>query len=289
MARAGSHGGTADAASATRHHGVVRIGLFVTCVNDAMFPDTGKAAVTILERLGHEVEFPTSQSCCGQPFYNSGHQSEAIPLVRRYVEAFDRVDYVVAPAGSCVAMVRDGHPRLAERAGDDFLAAQVAEIAPRTLDLSEFLVDVLGVTDVGATFPFSVTYHSACHGRRALATEPGDGGLDSRYLALLGAVRGLDLLPLPGAAECCGFGGTFAVKNSDVSGAILDDKVDAVLSVEPDVVTASDNSCLMHIGGALMKRRERVRFLHAAEILACTSASRESWRDHAPSASGASR
>jgi L-lactate dehydrogenase complex protein LldE len=256
----------------------VRVGLFVTCVNDAMFPDVGKATVRVLERLGHSVTFPMSQSCCGQPHYNSGYHEEAAQLVPRFVAAFQGCDYVVAPAGSCVAMVREGHPRLARDSGDDFLRAQVDELAPRVLDLSEFLVDVLGVTDVGATFPFSVTYHSACHGRRVLAAEPGDGGLDSRYLRLLGSVRGIDLRPLPGMAECCGFGGTFAVKNSDVSGAIGNDKADAVLSTEAAVVTASDSSCLMHIGGTLMKRKERVRFLHAAEILACTAEDRETWR-----------
>jgi L-lactate dehydrogenase complex protein LldE len=237
----------------------MRIALFITCVNDLMFPGTGRAVVRVLERLGHRVDFPAEQTCCGQMHANSGYRAEALPLVRRFVDTFAGYDAVVAPSGSCVAMVRDAYPRLA--AGDDDLAARVAALAPRTYELSELLVDVLGVTDVGASFPHRVTYHPTCHGLRMLR-------LGDRPLALLRAVDGIELAELPGAEECCGFGGTFALKNKDVSAAMLTDKCEAVEGTGAEVLVAADNSCLMHIGGGLSRRRSGVRALHYAEILA---------------------
>ncbi|MEV4760663.1 (Fe-S)-binding protein [Micromonospora sp. NPDC049559] len=237
----------------------MRIALFVTCVNDLVFPGTGRAVVRILERLGHTVEFPQEQSCCGQMHANSGYRAEALPLVRRFVDTFAPYEAVVAPSGSCVAMVRESYPRLA--ADDPELAARVAELAPRTYELSELLVDVLGVTDVGASFPHRVTYHPTCHGLRMLR-------LGDRPLRLLRAVRGLDLVDLPGGTECCGFGGTFAVKNAGVSAAMLADKCDAVCGTGAGYVAAADNSCLAHIGGGLSRRGAPVRAIHYAEILA---------------------
>jgi L-lactate dehydrogenase complex protein LldE len=237
----------------------VRIALFVTCVNDLVFPGTGRAVVRILERLGHTVEFPVEQSCCGQMHANSGYRAEAMPLVHRFVDTFTPYDAVVAPSGSCVAMVRESYPRLA--AGDPALAARVAELAPRTYELSELLVDVLGVTDVGASFPHRVTYHPTCHGLRMLR-------LGDKPLQLLRAVRDLDLVDLPGDIECCGFGGTFAMKNAGVSGAMLADKCDAVCGTAAGYVAAADNSCLAHIGGGLSRRGAGVRPIHYAEILA---------------------
>ncbi|MEO3746312.1 (Fe-S)-binding protein [Plantactinospora sp. B5E13] len=243
----------------------MRIALFVTCVNDLMFPATGRAVVRILERLGHTVEFPTAQSCCGQMHANSGYRAEALPLVRGFVDTFAGYDAVVAPSGSCVAMVRESYPRLA--AGEPTLAAAVADLAPRVHELSELLVDVLGETDLGASFPHRVTYHPTCHGLRMLR-------LDDRPLRLLRAVRDLELVELPGAEECCGFGGTFAMKNADVSAAMLADKCGAICDTGAAYVAAADNSCLAHIGGGL-SRRERtadggtpVRAIHYAEILA---------------------
>jgi L-lactate dehydrogenase complex protein LldE len=237
----------------------MRIALFVTCVNDLMFPDTGKAVVRILERLGHEVDFPAEQTCCGQMHANSGYRAEAMPMVRRFLEVFDGYDAIVAPSGSCVAMVRDAYPRLC--ADDPALTARLARVAPRTYELSELLVDVFGVTDVGAAFPHRVTYHPTCHGLRMLR-------LGDRPLRLLRAVRGLDLVDLPGGEECCGFGGTFALKNAAVSGAMLADKCAAAAETGAEYVAAADNSCLMHIGGGLSRRRAAARPIHYAEILA---------------------
>jgi L-lactate dehydrogenase complex protein LldE len=235
-----------------REAGPMRIALFVTCVNDLMYPDTGKAVVRVLERLGHTVDFPPAQTCCGQMHANSGYRDEALPLVRNFVDVFDGYEVIVAPSGSCVAMVRDSYPRLVPAA---------AGVAARTYELSELLVDVLGVTDVGARFPHRVTYHPTCHGLRMLR-------LADKPLALLRAVRDLDLAELPGAEECCGFGGTFALKNAEVSAAMLTDKCAAITATGAEFVAAADNSCLAHIGGGLSRGRAPVRALHYAEILA---------------------
>ncbi|GAA0374506.1 (Fe-S)-binding protein [Micromonospora gifhornensis] len=244
----------------------MRIALFVTCLADTVFPEAAKATVRLLERLGHEVVFPAEQTCCGQMHVNTGYQREALPLIRRHVRTFDPYDVIVAPSGSCVGSVRHQHPLVARRAGDDRLAGRVEDVAARTYELSELLVDVLGVTDVGAYYPHRVTYHPTCHSLRMLRV--GD-----RPLRLLRAVRGLDLVELPDAEQCCGFGGTFAVKNADTSTAMLADKMRHVLSTRADVCTASDASCLMHLGGGLSRLRTGVRTVHLAEILAATERS----------------
>jgi L-lactate dehydrogenase complex protein LldE len=214
----------------------MRVALFITCLADTLFPETGRATVRLLERLGHEVDFPEEQTCCGQMHFNTGY------------------------------MVREGYERLAASEGDEALVAEVAEVAPRVLELSEFLVGRLGVEDVGAYYPHRVTYHPTCHSLRALRV--GDAPL-----RLLRAVRGIDLVALPEAEECCGFGGTFAVKNADTSIAILSDKLQNVLSTRAEACTALDSSCLMHIGGGLSRQRAGVRAVHLAEILASTEAS----------------
>ena len=236
----------------------MRIGLFVTCLTDTLFPDTGKAVVTLLERLGHQVAFPMAQSCCGQMHFNTGYRAAAAPMVRGFAAAFDGYEAVVTPSASCAAMVREYHPVLAE--GDPALARDVAALTPRVHDLATFLTGVLGVTDVGAYFPHRVTYHPTCHSLRMM--HVGDAPL-----RLLRAVRGLDLADLPDAETCCGFGGTFAVKNPDVSAAMCADKVAAIRQSRAEVVCAGDNSCLMHIGGALSRMRTGVRAMHLAEIL----------------------
>jgi L-lactate dehydrogenase complex protein LldE len=245
----------------------MRVALFATCVNDALDPSTAIATVKVLERLGIEVDFPADQTCCGQPQYNTGYRRATEPLVRRTARAFDGYDHVVTPSGSCVAMVRDNYPRIGAKAAAEGrgqeLAGAAATLVPRVLELTEFLVDVLGVTDVGAYYPHTVTYHPSCHGLRML-------GLGDRPRRLLQAVKGLELIELPGAEECCGFGGTFAVKNADVSEAMGDDKVRNALSTSAEVLCGADNSCLMHIGGMLRRRDAPQRALHLAEILAST-------------------
>jgi L-lactate dehydrogenase complex protein LldE len=241
----------------------MRIALFVTCLTDTLFPDTGKAVVTLLERLGHQVEFPDSQTCCGQMHFNSGYRRESLPLARGFAASFAGCDAIVSPSASCTAMVREYHGQLADEAGDAGLARAVAEIAPRVYDLSTLLVDVLGLTDVGAYFPHRVTYHPTCHSLRMLRV--GDAPRQ-----LLGQVRGLDLADLPDAETCCGFGGTFAVKNPDVSAAMCADKVAAVQQSGAEVLCAADNSCLMHIGGSLSRQRAGISVMHLAEILAST-------------------
>lgn len=243
----------------------MKVALFVTCLADAMFPDVGRATVSVLERLGHQVAFPAGQTCCGQMHVNTGYLPEALPLVRRHVETFEPYEAVVAPSGSCVGSVRHQHAMVARRAGDEELAERAEAVAARTWELSEFLVDRLGVTDVGAHFPHRVTYHPTCHSLRMLRV--GD-----KPLQLLRAVDGIDLVELERADECCGFGGTFALKNADTSTAMLADKMRHVLGTRAEVLTAGDSSCLMHIGGGLSRLRTGTRTLHLAEILAATAA-----------------
>jgi L-lactate dehydrogenase complex protein LldE len=220
----------------------VRVSLFITCFNDTLFPATGRATVELLERLGCTVEFRPDQTCCGQMHGNSGY--DAGPLLERFARVFAGAEAIVSPSASCAGFVR-------ERLGD----------GPPVYELTEFVTDVLGVDDVGASFPHRVTLHPTCHSLRALRV--GD-----RPERLLRSVRGIDLVELGEAAECCGFGGTFAVKNADTSMAILGDKLRHVLDTRAEVCTAVDTSCLMHIGGALRRQRAGVRVMHIAEILA---------------------
>jgi L-lactate dehydrogenase complex protein LldE len=236
----------------------VRVALFVTCLADTLFPDVGRATVAVLERLGHEVAFPEGQTCCGQAHINTGYRRQAVKLVRHHVETFEPYDAIVAPSGSCVGSVRHQHPAVADT---DDLKERAKAVAAKTFELSEFLIDVLGVEDVGAAYPHRVTYHPTCHSLRMLRV--GD-----RPLRLLRHVRGIDLVELPDADQCCGFGGTFAVKNADTSTAMLADKMRNALSTRAEVVTAGDSSCLMHIGGGLSRLRTGVRTVHLAEILA---------------------
>jgi L-lactate dehydrogenase complex protein LldE len=218
--------------------------------------------VQLLERLGQPVEFPLEQTCCGQMHANSGHFE--VGLVRRYADTFADYDAIVVPSGSCAASIRHQHAMVARAEGDEALAARAEAVAAKTYELTEFLVDVLGTDDVGAHFPHRVTYHPTCHSLRMLA-------LGDRPLRLLRNVRGIDLVELPRWDECCGFGGTFSVKNPDVSAAMLADKMDAVIETGAEVLCAADRSCLMHIGGGLQRIRAGVRTLHLAEILASTA------------------
>jgi L-lactate dehydrogenase complex protein LldE len=229
----------------------VRIALFATCIGDTLFPQASRAVVTVLERLGHTVEFPRAQTCCGQMHLNSGYRDEAAKLARRFVRVFAGYDVIVSPSSSCVGNVRELYPEL------------IGERVAHVHELSELLVNVLGVEDVGATFPHRVTYHPTCHSLRV--TRVGDAPL-----RLLRNVARVDLAELPDARECCGFGGTFSVKNADVSAAMLGDKLRAIESTGAEYCTALDSSCLMHIGGGLQRQRAATRAIHLAEILAAT-------------------
>jgi L-lactate dehydrogenase complex protein LldE len=239
----------------------VRIGLFVTCFNDTLFPETGRAVVRLLERLGHQVAFPQEQTCCGQMHYNTGYRREAAALAARFVSVFAGCETIVCPSASCVGLVRDVYPELGAEHG---FAGDAEALATRVFELSELLVDRLGVEDVGAAFPHRVVYHPTCHSLRVLR-------LGDRPLRLLRSVDGLELVEAEDADECCGFGGTFAVKNAAVSAAMLTDKCEHLRASGAEVVSAADNSCLMHIGGGLARTGTDLRSLHLAEILASTS------------------
>src|SRR5438105_2608973 len=241
----------------------MQVALFITCFNDTLFPNVGIATTLLLERLGHTVDFPQAQTCCGQMHYNTGYQREAIPLVRHFIEVFRSAEIIVAPSASCVGMVRDLYPKAAALSGDAVLVEAVDQLIPRVYELSELLVKRLGITEVGAYYPHRVTYHPTCHSLRVL--HVGDAPL-----RLLRAVKGIDLVGLPDARECCGFGGTFALKNADTSMAMLSDKLRNILDTGAEICAAADNSCLMHIGGALHRQRAGVRTVHIAEILAST-------------------
>jgi L-lactate dehydrogenase complex protein LldE len=238
-----------------------RVAIFATCLVDALFPEAGRATVRLLERLGQRVEFPLEQTCCGQMHTNSGYFEPALELVRRHVAVFEPFDAVVVPSGSCTGSIRHQHAMVARSAGDEALARRAEAVAAKTHELTEFVVDVLGVDDVGARFPHRVTYHPTCHSLRMI-------GIGDRPLRLLRNVRGIELVELPRWDECCGFGGTFAVKNPDVSTAMLADKMEAVIETGAEVLCAGDRSCLMHIGGGLERIRAGVRTMHLAEILA---------------------
>jgi L-lactate dehydrogenase complex protein LldE len=248
------------------------ISLFITCYNDTLFPETGKAVVTVLERLGHEVEFREAQTCCGQMHFNSGYPAEALTLMRRMLDVFRGSGPICVPSASCVAMMRDHYPKLAASSGDAQLQAEVEAFLGRVFEFTELLVDELGVTDVGAAFPHTVTLHTSCHSLRSLH-------LTDQPVRLLAAVRGLEHIALPRHDECCGFGGTFAVKNAEVSTAMGHDKIASIASTNAEVCVAADNSCLMQIEGLLRRNGVPVRCMHLAEVLATTD-SGESRKPH---------
>jgi L-lactate dehydrogenase complex protein LldE len=241
----------------------LKISLFITCYNDTLFPATGIAVVKVLERLGHNVDFPRSQTCCGQMHYNSGYHREALPIIRKFVQDFQKADIICVPSGSCAAMVREQYSQIAQTSGDQQLQADVQELVPKVFEFTELLVKRLAVENVGAFYPHRVTYHASCHSLRGL--KVGDAPL-----RLLRNVHGLELVALPEVDQCCGFGGTFAVKNAETSAAMLADKIRNVLSTGAEICTAGDNSCLMQIFGALHRQKQPVKTTHIAEILAST-------------------
>src|SRR5437773_3807273 len=218
----------------------MRVALFVTCLADTLYPEVGRATVRLLERLGHQVEFPQAQTCCGQMHVNTGYLRDALPLVRRYAEVFGGYEAVVVPSGSCTGSVHHQHAMVARRYGDSDLARRAEDVAARTFELTQFLVDVLGLEEVGAYYPHRVTYHPTCHSLRLLRV--GD-----RPLRLLRHVDGLDLVELPDAEVCCGFGGTFAVKNADVSTVAHD--VRGVVALRAQAGAAGASACPRHMRG----------------------------------------
>lgn len=246
----------------------MRIALFATCLADTMFPQAAQATVSILERLGHEVVFPEGQVCCGQMHANTGYFKQAAEITRNHVKTFSPVldgewDAIVVPSGSCTGAARHEQELVANHVGDTELAKQAARVASHTYDLTELLTDVLGLEDVGAYFPHTVTYHPTCHSMRI--AKVGD-----RPYRLLRAVEGLTLVDLPEEKVCCGFGGTFSVKNPETSTAMLADKVSNIVTTRAEVLCTGDYSCLMHIGGGLSRLKSGVRVMHLAEILAST-------------------
>lgn len=247
----------------------MKIALFATCIVDAMYPRVALATTNILERLGHEVIFPEGQACCSQMHVNSGYLKDALPVVRNHVSAFSKADYdvAVAPSGSCVASLRHQQPMVAQKNGDPKLAKHASEIAGNTYELSQFLRDIEGITNaaeqLGSYFPHTVTYHPSCHGMRLLR-------LGTRQPDLLETVGGINMVELPDKEECCGFGGTFSIKDPGVSGAMGEQKVRNIESTGAEMCTGGDASCLMHLGGILHRQGSKTRTLHLAEILAST-------------------
>jgi L-lactate dehydrogenase complex protein LldE len=243
----------------------MRASLFITCYNDTLYPETGRAVVALLERLGVELSFHPKQTCCGQMHANTGFRAEAFSQAKRFVRMYQDAEYVVIPSSSCVAMIRDQYPGLFEELGNEELRKQFRALLPRVYELSEFIVDRLGTDDVGAYFPHKVTYHASCHGLRALQ-------LGDRPFRLMNKVRGLEQVALDNLDRCCGFGGTFSVKNGEVSSAMLQVKLQDVLATGAEFCTALDNSCLMHLGGAMHRQYAGMKTIHMAQILAATEA-----------------
>jgi L-lactate dehydrogenase complex protein LldE len=235
----------------------MKVSLFITCLSDAIYPRVGEAMVRLLANYGVKVDFPTVQTCCGQPAFNSGYWNEARATAKTIVEAFEDCDFVISPSGSCTGMIHH-YPKLFE--GDEIMYEKAVKLQSKSYEFTQFLVQVLGITDVGATFPHKVTYHPSCHGSRLL-------GVKDEPLALMSKVKGLEFVPLPFADDCCGFGGTFAVKMSEISGAMVSEKSDHVKETEAEVLVGLDMACLMNIAGNLRYRNEPVRVMHLAELL----------------------
>jgi L-lactate dehydrogenase complex protein LldE len=239
----------------------VKVALFLTCINDGLYPATGIAAVEVLESLGHTVVFPTNQTCCGQMHLNSGYRLEGLHVAKHFLNVFDSYDVVVSPSASCVGTVRDSCADAARSIGDLKLAAEIEALSKRVYEFSEFLTEVLNVTDVGASFRHRVAYHPTCHSLSVL-------GITNGPRKLLNSVRGLEFVEISNSDQCCGFGGTFAVKNAATSVAIGVDKVNQAQSSSAEVLCALDNSCLTHIGGIASRSEVPMRVMHLAEILA---------------------
>lgn len=235
----------------------MKVSLFITCVCDILSSDVGKDTVEILERAGCEVDFPEAQTCCGQPAYNSGYLQESKEAMKQMIRAFKDAQYVVGPSGSCVGMLRE-YPNIF--AGDPKWEKPAQELADKSYELTQFLVNVLGIEDVGSTFKGKVTYHPSCHMTRIL-------GVKDEPMKLLRGIKDVELIELPMKEDCCGFGGTFAVKNADISGEMVKEKSEHVTETEAEYLVGGDVACLMNIGGRMKREGKNVKVLHIAQIL----------------------
>lgn len=236
----------------------LKASLFVTCIADMMYAEVGESVVRVLRRLGVDLDFPEGQTCCGQPAYSSGYHREAAHVAKKMIEVFEKSERIIMPSGSCASMVHHGYPTLF--AGDPVWEKRAEEFVHKTYEFSQFIVDVLGVTDVGASFPKKVTYHSSCHMSRLL-------GIEEQPKTLLRQVKGIDFIDLPYSHDCCGFGGTFSMKLADISGAIVDEKVDHIIETGAEVLAGCDLTCLMNINGRLSRRGVPVKVMHLAQVL----------------------
>lgn len=236
----------------------MKVSLFVTCLADQMYPDVAESVVRLLHRYGCEVDLPELQTCCGQPAFNSGYQEEARVVARNLIRAFEHSDYVVSPSGSCTGMVHHYYPDLFK--DDPVWRDKTEALVAKTYEFAQFLVNVLGVKDLGASFPHKVTYHPSCHATRLL-------GIREEPMALLDGVQGMEFVDLPKKEDCCGFGGTFAVKMADMSEAMVCEKAAHVCETGAEVLVGTDMGCLMNIGGRLNKEGKPVRVMHLAQLL----------------------
>ncbi len=243
-----------------------KVSLFVTCIVDMIYPGTGMSTVEVLERLGCVVDFPAAQTCCGQMGFNAGYRADAKAVARHFLSAFKDAEVIVAPSGSCVSMVRHFYAELFD--DDPQWAAAAQRIISITWELTEFIVDGLGITQLDAALdhPARAAIHDACHGLRGL-------DLHDQARTLLKSVRNLELIELPGANQCCGFGGLFAVKMPEVSGAMLNDKVQAINATPADMIVTGDVSCLTQMNGGLTRQdrtgsHSATRVVHIADVLA---------------------
>jgi L-lactate dehydrogenase complex protein LldE len=235
----------------------MRVSLFIPCLTDQFFPRVGMNLYKILRKAGAQVDYPEDQTCCGQPAFNSGYHKEAIELALRFLQIFQQSEYIVAPSGSCTSMVKIFYPEILDDAG---LREALHEVTSKTYEFSDFLVNVIGVTDLGVHFPHKVTYHDACHLLRELKVKEAPR-------KLIRQVRGIELIEMEQAENCCGFGGTFSVKYPEISTAMAEDKAAAVAQTGAEYVIANDSSCLMQIGGYLSRQRIPAKPLHLADLL----------------------
>ena len=237
----------------------MRVTLFVQCLVDGLYPEVGEAMVALFNRLGISVRVPRNQTCCGQPAFNAGHRKAAGRAARRFIQIFEDAEVIVCPSGSCVAMVRHHYPELF--ANDEKWLDRAAGVGRKTFELSQYLVDVLGIDDVGACYPGKVTYHDSCHLLRGL-------GVADQPRRLIRNIRRAELVEMKAADRCCGFGGTFAAKYPDISVAMVDEKISNIITSGADTVTGCDISCLMNIQGRLSRIGSPVKTMHLAQLLA---------------------